>query len=81
MHHPIALKEGLGRGVADAIADGRRPSGMAADEELIYDFCTELLRNHSVSDATYARAVRASASRARSRWWASSGTTRSSRWC
>ncbi|HUP39676.1 MAG TPA: hypothetical protein VM115_06120 [Vicinamibacterales bacterium] len=57
VHYPIALKEGLSRDVADAIADGRRPAGMSADEELIHDFCTELLTNHSVSDATYARAV------------------------
>jgi 4-carboxymuconolactone decarboxylase len=57
VHYPIAIKEGLARDVADAVADGRRPSGMSADEELIYDFCTELLRNHSVSDATYARAT------------------------
>ena len=57
MHYPIALKEGLSREIADAIADGRRPAGMAPDEELIHDFCTELLRNHSVSDPTYARAV------------------------
>jgi 4-carboxymuconolactone decarboxylase len=57
VHYPIALKEGLSKGVADAIADGRRPSGLAPDEELIYDFCTELLRNNSVSDATYLRAV------------------------
>jgi len=57
VHQPIALKEGLDRGVVDAIADGRRPSGMVPDEELIYEFCTELLRNNSVSDATYARAV------------------------
>ncbi len=57
VHSPIALKEGLDRDIADAIADGRRPSTMAADEELIYDFCIELLRNHSVSDPTYARAV------------------------
>jgi 4-carboxymuconolactone decarboxylase len=57
VHQPIALKEGLSRDIVDAIADGRRPNGMAADEELIYDFCTELLRNHSVSDATYARSV------------------------
>jgi 4-carboxymuconolactone decarboxylase len=57
VHYPIALKEGLTRDVADAIADGRRPAGMSADEELIHDFCTELLRNHSVSDPTYARAV------------------------
>jgi 4-carboxymuconolactone decarboxylase len=57
VHYPIALKEGLSREIADAIADGRRPAGMSSDEDLIYDFCTELLRNHSVSDATYARAV------------------------
>ena len=58
VHYPIAIKEGLKQDVADAIADGRRPDGMDADEQLIYDFCTELLRNNSVSDATYARAVR-----------------------
>ena len=57
VHYPIAIKEGLSREIADAIADGRRPSGMSADEELIHDFCTELLRNNSVSDSTYGRAV------------------------
>ena len=57
VHYPIAIKEGMSRDIADAIADGRRPTGMSADEELIHDFCTELLRNHSVSDPTYARAV------------------------
>ena len=57
VHYPIAIKEGMSREVADAIADGRRPTGMSSDEELIHDFCTELLRNHSVSDATYARAI------------------------
>jgi len=56
-HHPIAVKEGLGRDIIDAIADGRRPTDMSADEQLIYDFCTELLKNNSVSDPTYARAV------------------------
>jgi hypothetical protein len=30
---------------------------MADDEAMMYDFCDELLRNHSVSDATYARAL------------------------
>ena len=54
-HHPLALKGGLKPDIAKAIGDGRRPQGMAEDEEALYDFCTELLRNHSVSDATYAR--------------------------
>ena len=57
VHYPIAIKEGLSRDIADAVADGRRPAGMSADEELIHDFCTELLRNNSVSDSTYARAI------------------------
>lgn len=57
VHYPIAIKEGVSRDVADAIAAGRRPAGMSADEELIHDFCTELLKNDSVSDATYDRAV------------------------
>jgi 4-carboxymuconolactone decarboxylase len=57
VHYPIALKEGMSRDIVDAIADGRRPAAMSADEEVIHDFCTELLNNHSVSDPTYARAL------------------------
>ena len=68
VHYPIALKEDLSRDIADAIADGRRPSSMSGDEELIHDFCTELLRNHSVSDPTYARAVARFGEQERSRW-------------
>jgi len=56
-HLPLAVKGGLNPEIAKAIADGRRPQGMADDEEAMYDFCIELQRNHSVSDATYARAV------------------------
>jgi 4-carboxymuconolactone decarboxylase len=56
-HYPLAVKGGLKPEIANAIGDGRRPHGMAEDEEALYDFCTELLQNHSVSDATYARAV------------------------
>lgn len=56
-HQPLALKAGLNQEIISAITEGRRPTGMAADEEIVYDFCTELRQNHSVSDATYARAV------------------------
>lgn len=56
-HQPAALKEGLSPAIVTAIAEGRRPEGMAEDEALLYDFCTELLNNKSVSDATYARAL------------------------
>jgi 4-carboxymuconolactone decarboxylase len=56
-HQPSALKAGVKQETISAITEGRRPTGMAADEEIVYDFCTELRQNQSVSDATYARAV------------------------
>jgi 4-carboxymuconolactone decarboxylase len=56
VHYPIALKAGIGKDVANAVADGRRPTGMSADEEIVYDFTTELLKNKRISDATFNRA-------------------------
>jgi 4-carboxymuconolactone decarboxylase len=56
-HEPLALKGGLKQEIVRAIAEGRRPAQMAEDEEILYDFCDELARTQSVSDATYARAV------------------------
>jgi 4-carboxymuconolactone decarboxylase len=56
-HYSIAMEEGLSPDIARAIAEGRRPEGMVAEEEILYDFLMELQRNHSVSDATYERAV------------------------
>ena len=57
IHYPIAVDGGLNAGIAKAIAEGRRPAGMSADQELAYEFSMELLQNQGVSDATYARAV------------------------
>ena len=57
MHEPLALKAGIGADVVAAIAEGRRPSGMSAAEEAVYDFASELDRNRCVSDHTYARAL------------------------
>ena len=56
VHHPIALKMGIKPEIAAAIADGRRPVGMSDDEEIVYDFSTELHRNKRVSDRTFERA-------------------------
>jgi 4-carboxymuconolactone decarboxylase len=56
-HYPAALKAGLKPEIVAAVADGRLPAHMADDEEVLYDLCTELHRNQSVSDATYARAL------------------------
>jgi 4-carboxymuconolactone decarboxylase len=57
-HHPLAIKAGLKPEIAQAIADGRRPTGMAQDEDVVYDLLTETLQNKSVSDVTYERAVK-----------------------
>ena len=57
VHILQALDSGLKNDIALAIAEGRRPAGMAEDEELLYDFVTELLANQGASDATYARTV------------------------
>ena len=46
------------REVLAAIADGRRPEGMADDEDTLYTFCDELHRMQSIRAATYARAVK-----------------------
>lgn len=54
-HYPIALKAGISKDVADAIADGRRPTGMTADEEMVYDYVTELIKTKRVSDPTFAK--------------------------
>lgn len=56
-HSELAIKAGLNEEIVKAIAEGRRPQGMSAEEETVFDFCTELHDNHSVTDATYARAL------------------------
>jgi 4-carboxymuconolactone decarboxylase len=56
-HNQLALQGGLSADIIKAVADGRRPDKMAADEEVLYTFCDELHRNQSISDATYARAL------------------------
>jgi 4-carboxymuconolactone decarboxylase len=57
VHYALALKAGLRKEIADALAEGARPRGMADEEEAVYEFCIELLRTHGVSEATYRRAI------------------------
>jgi 4-carboxymuconolactone decarboxylase len=57
-HARQAIEAGLKPAIAEAIAEGRRPTGMAQDEEIVYDFLTELLVNKGVCDATYERALK-----------------------
>ena len=56
-HARLALQAGLPQAVLDAVAEGREPEGMDADQRLVWSFCTELHRDRGVSDATYAAAA------------------------
>jgi 4-carboxymuconolactone decarboxylase len=58
VHVPHALRSGMPQATIDALAEGRRPDKMTRDEAIVYDFANELLKNRSVSDATYASAVK-----------------------
>jgi 4-carboxymuconolactone decarboxylase len=55
VHYPLALKAGISPDSADAIAAGRRPPHLAADETIAYDFIVELYERNDVSDASYAK--------------------------
>lgn len=55
-HCKLALKGGLNPAIAEAIAEGREPEGMDADESLIYEFSRSLHNNHGVSDELFKRA-------------------------
>jgi 4-carboxymuconolactone decarboxylase len=57
IHAPIAQREGISPDTIAAIAEGRRPAAMNADEGLVHDFCIELQRNRGVSDTTWNAAV------------------------
>ena len=55
-HAPIATKAGLSPAIIAELKANKRPSNMAEDEALVYDFVTELTTTKAVSDQTYARA-------------------------
>lgn len=57
-HKRGALQAGVGPAVVDAIAAGRRPASMAADEEVVYNFVSELLETKQVSDPTFNAAAK-----------------------
>ena len=56
-HAPLAIKAGLDPKIVEAIGAGRKPETMKDDEAIVWDFTTQLRRDHSVNDATYARAI------------------------
>jgi 4-carboxymuconolactone decarboxylase len=56
-HHRLAMAGGLAPQVAEDLRNNRMPANMKPDEQIVYDFTTELHDTHGVSDATWKRAV------------------------
>ncbi|MFL5252447.1 MAG: carboxymuconolactone decarboxylase family protein [Rhodopila sp.] len=52
-HRRLGIDAGLNPAVLDAIAVGRRPADMSADETMVYEFVTDLLSTGQVSDSRY----------------------------
>jgi 4-carboxymuconolactone decarboxylase len=55
-HARKAVDAGIDASAVAAIAERREPSFADEDDEVFYRFCTELLRDHFVSDETFERA-------------------------
>jgi 4-carboxymuconolactone decarboxylase len=56
-HAPLAIKAGLDPDIVAAIGAGRKPDKMKDDEAIVWEFTTQLRRDHSVDDTIYTRAV------------------------
>jgi 4-carboxymuconolactone decarboxylase len=56
-HIDKAIAAGINAEALQAIADHRIPTFTARDEQVFYQFCTEMLEEHFVSDATFAEAL------------------------
>ncbi len=52
-HKAAALQNGVSPAIVDAIATGKRPTGMPPEMELAYNLIDELLTTHQVTDATF----------------------------
>jgi 4-carboxymuconolactone decarboxylase len=52
-HRTAAATAGLNESIIKSIAAGKRPASLDADETIIYNFGTELLNTHQVSDANF----------------------------
>jgi 4-carboxymuconolactone decarboxylase len=55
-HAPLAQKAGLSPEVIADLKANKRPGSMQPDEAAVYDFVTELMAKHEVSEEIYSRA-------------------------
>jgi len=58
VHRPLAIEAGMSTDVIEALRVKVVPLFVNKDEEIIYQFCCELLENKSVSDGLYDTALR-----------------------
>jgi 4-carboxymuconolactone decarboxylase len=56
-HAPLALKAGLDPATLKAIGAGQKPASMKDDEAIVWEFSTQLRRDHSVDDTIYTKAL------------------------
>jgi len=56
-HAPLAQKAGLDPAIIAALGAGKKPEKMKDDEAIVWEFTTQLRRDHHVDDAIYAKAV------------------------
>ena len=56
-HAPLALKAGLDPAIVAAIGAGQKPVNMKDDEAIVWEFTTQLRRDHGVDDPIYTKAV------------------------
>ena len=56
-HAPLAIKAGLDPEIVAALGVGNKPEKMKDDEAIVWEFTTQLRRDHGVNDAIYAKAV------------------------
>jgi 4-carboxymuconolactone decarboxylase len=56
-HIDRARDAGVSEAIIDDLRQGKRPSAMADDEAVVFDYCVESEVNHRVGDDTYGRAL------------------------
>lgn len=58
VHYPLAIKAGVKQADVDAIAAGKKPKTLTEDQQIAYDFVTEVLKTSAVGDRNYDRFVK-----------------------
>ncbi len=56
-HAPLAIKAGLDPSIVAAIGAARKPDKMQDDEAIVWEFITQLRRDHGVDDTIYGKAL------------------------